>query len=136
MPDRITKGLQPEGDEPHNSGPLCIDNSPKHKPKQKPQFKPSNPLQGGLLTFLSLHHNIATEVNYSGHAKSRLADFDLTPLLPLPKRYMLYPPLLLLPANVFSATPAWTAFYANLSSSEKHELYACIVKAFRGQGVT
>ena len=134
MSDRITNCPQPEADEPSHSAPLCIDKPPKHKPKQKPRLKPSNPLQSGLLTFLFQHYGNATDSNYSGSAESRPADFDPTPLLPLPKRYTLYPPLLLLPANVFSATPAWTAFYVELSSAEKQELYACIIEAFRGQG--
>jgi tRNA wybutosine-synthesizing protein 2 len=134
MPDRITNSPQPEADGPNNSGPLCIDKPLRRKSKHKPRREVSNPLQSGLLAFLSLHCANATHSNYSGYAESRPADIDPTLSLPLPKRYTLYPPLLLLPANVFSATPVWTAFYAELSSAEKQELYACIVQAFRGQG--
>src|SRR2546421_2434548 len=138
MPDRMTNSLQPEADGPNDSGPLCIDNPPRRKSKQKPRLETSNPLQSGLLAFFSLYYANATHSNYSGDGESRPADFDPTLSLPLPKRYTLYPPLLLLPVNVFSTTPAWTAFYAELSSAEKQELYACIVQAFQrqGQGVT
>src|SRR5271170_4539997 len=134
MSNRITNSLQPETDWPNNSGPLCIDKPPKRKSKHKPRLETSNLLQSGLLSFFSLHYANATHSNYSGDGESRPADFDPTLSLPLPKRYTLYSPLLLLPVNVFSTTPAWTAFYAKLSSAKKQELYACIVQAFRGQG--
>ena len=134
MSDRITNHLQLETDGPNNSGPLCIDNPLGRKSKHKPRPETSNPLQSGLLAFFSLYYANATHSNYSGDGENHPADFDPTLSLPLPKRYTLYPPLLLLPVNVFSTTPAWAAFYANLSSTEKHELYACIVQAFRGRG--
>jgi tRNA wybutosine-synthesizing protein 2 len=127
MPDRITSP-QPE------AGPLCTDKPPRRKSKHKSGLKPANPLQRGLLAFLSLHCANATHSDCLGHAERRPADFDLTLELPLPKRYTLYPPLLLLPANIFSTTPAWMTFYAKLSLAEKQELYSCIVEAFRGQG--
>src|SRR3954452_2231580 len=97
MSDRISNSPQPEANGPNNSGPLCIDKPPRRKSKQKPGLKPSNPLQRGLLAFLSLHYANATHSKYSGYAESHLADFDPTLELPLPKRYTLYPPLLLLP---------------------------------------
>ncbi|KAJ5636213.1 uncharacterized protein N7484_009526 [Penicillium longicatenatum] len=54
----------------------------------------------------------------------------------LPKRFTVYEPLLLLPANTFNAPPAWNKFYAALPSERREELYASIARAFKRQGVT
>jgi tRNA wybutosine-synthesizing protein 2 len=98
--------------------------------RRKPRVKPANPLQAGFADFLEQH------VSRSNNSSTRSGVEDL--ISKLPKRYTLYPPLLLLPANVFTATPEWSDFYATLSLAEKQELYDRITAAFRGQrpGVT
>ncbi|KAJ5587314.1 uncharacterized protein N7459_003079 [Penicillium hispanicum] len=54
----------------------------------------------------------------------------------LPKRFMVYEPLLLLPANAFQTPPAWGAFYAALTTDQRGALYASIAEACRCLGVT
>ena len=87
----------------------------------------SNPLQAGIATFLSRH---------SAHSSDPNSIVVTELLLKLPKRYTLYPPLLLLPSNVFSSTSAFKAFYAQLSRSDQQILYSCIADAFRARLVT
>src|SRR5271155_5733540 len=91
-----SNSLQPKADGP---------NPPKRKLKHKPRLKTSNPLQSGFFAFFFLYYANTTHSNYSGDSESRPVDFDPTLSLPLPKRYTFYPPLLLLPVNVFSTTP-------------------------------
>lgn len=54
----------------------------------------------------------------------------------LPKRYTIYPPLLLLPANFPTVSPAWLEIYRVLSHIDREALFACIVNGFAAQGVT
>jgi tRNA wybutosine-synthesizing protein 2 len=94
--------------------------------RRKPRTKPTNPLQAGFVDFLEQHNNPSNDKSTRPTAE------DLTSKLP--KRYSLYPPLLLLPANVFTATPAWRDFYAGLSPAKKQQLCGCIADAFKAQG--
>ena len=94
--------------------------------KRKPRIKPSNPLQSGLVEFIQQQKPL----NSDGSAWSNAEDL----LSRLPKRYTLYPPLLVLPANVFTATSEWKEFYTALSPAEKKKLYASLADAFTGQG--
>lgn len=54
----------------------------------------------------------------------------------LPKRFTIYEPLLLLPANTTQAPPAWGSFYAALTTEQREVLYASIAKHSRRLGVT
>ncbi|OAP64866.1 hypothetical protein AYL99_00838 [Fonsecaea erecta] len=55
----------------------------------------------------------------------------------MPRRYTLYPPLLLLPPNFPTQNPQWTAFYHALSEVDRVELFRCIAeKGFKGMGVS
>ena len=54
----------------------------------------------------------------------------------LPKRFTIYEPLVLLPANAFTAPPAWGTVYAALSPEQRELLYASIAKSFKRQGAT
>ena len=94
---------------------------------QKPKTKPSNPLQAGFVNFVEAHGPTNNDIS----AWSNVEDL----LSRLPKRYTLYPPLLLLPANVFTATPAWKDLHAALSLVEREKLYFCIADAFKRQGL-
>ncbi|KAK2806419.1 hypothetical protein FQN50_005836 [Emmonsiellopsis sp. PD_5] len=90
---------------------------PNPKPKPKPKT-PSNPLQIGILNFLN------TKQQHQHHPPA------------LPKRFTIYPPLLLLPSNAFSSPPEWAALYASLPPPQRQELYACIASSFASKGVT
>jgi tRNA wybutosine-synthesizing protein 2 len=95
--------------------------------RRKSRTKLANPLQAGFAEFVKQHNSRS----YNSSTHSRVEG-----LIPKsPKRYTLYPPLLLLPANVFTATPEWRDFHAGLSPIEKRELCACIAEAFRGRGL-
>ncbi|OKL56309.1 hypothetical protein UA08_08433 [Talaromyces atroroseus] len=95
---------------------------PKHTDNKKRNKKhiATNPLQHGIQQFL-LHHP-ASSSNPSG--------------VSLPKRYTVYHPLLLLPANVFTHPQPWAERYASLSDAERQELYASIAASFAHMGVT
>ncbi|KAJ5106995.1 hypothetical protein N7456_003670 [Penicillium angulare] len=54
----------------------------------------------------------------------------------LPKRFTIYEPLALLPANVFTAPPAWGTFNAALSSQQRESLYASMAKSFKRLSAT
>lgn len=111
-----------------NSGPveegLTLNDPMGHR--RKPKAKLANPLQAAIAGFLAQYDSQVD--NLSAH--SRIEHL----ISNLPKRYTLYPPLLLLPANVFKATPEWKDFHAELSSTEKQELYAGISEVFKRQG--
>ena len=91
-----------------------------HPGKSQPKY--TNPLQAGFAAYLIRHppDPLTTTALFST----------------LPKRYTLYKPLLLLPANVFTTNPAWSTFYAFLSPDAKTQLYECLAATFKAQGVT
>ena len=87
----------------------------------------TNPLHKAFHSFLSDYVSAVTEESS--------IDFS-TLISSIPKRYTLYPPLLLLPPNAFSATPTWTAFTSQLSTQSLQVLYHSIIEAFKSQGIT
>jgi tRNA wybutosine-synthesizing protein 2 len=96
---------------------------------KKARSQHTNPLQKALQSFLNDY--------LSGLEVTQILSIDAKTLLDsIPKRYTLYPPLLLLPANVFSLTPAWTAFTLQLSAADLLILYRFIAEAFTSQGIT
>lgn len=95
--------------------------------RRRPKVRPANPLQAGIAGFFEQR----SSQRGSGTTQSMVEGF----IPPLPKRYTLYPPLLLLPVNVFTTSPKWSELYAGLSQSEKQELYAHITKTFQSQGL-
>lgn len=97
------------------------------KPKN-PAKPPTNPLQRGMTEYLTKHLSARF---YSDHKFSLV---DLTSSLP--KRFTIYPPLLLLPANAFNSTPQWQDLISALDERELQSLYACIAASFFGHGVT
>lgn len=103
---------------------LSLTDSKPYRPK--PRFKLANPLQAGIADFIKQQKSQSN----SSLTNSGVEDLNSK----LPKRYTLYPPLVLLPANVFTAPAEWSDFYAALSPAEKQELYASITKAFGSQG--
>lgn len=75
-----------------------------------------NPLQLGMLAFFQQRRTPAYQ-----H---------------LPKRYTIYPPLLVLPTNFVSYTPEWKNLFSTLTSAEKNDLFACIATAFAPHAIT
>jgi tRNA wybutosine-synthesizing protein 2 len=99
-------------------------NNPAQR-RRKTKVKLANPLQAGIAGFLAQRGSQSDNLPTCSSVENLISN--------LPKRYTLYLPLLLLPANVFRATPEWKDFSAELSSTEKQELYARISAAFKGQ---
>lgn len=96
--------------------------------KREPPKKNLNPLQMGIQTFLQNHIS-----------SSRLSAGELhfsTTVASLPKRFTVYRPLLLLPANVFTHPPEWASIYRSLDDDERRQLYASIATSFSSSGVT
>lgn len=92
--------------------------------KQKQPLSMANPLIAAIARYLGI-----LDVN-----------IDESILSSIPKRYDVYPPLLLLPLNTFSAvsdkqTPFQTLF-ASLSLAQRADLYRSIAQAFGPQGIT
>jgi tRNA wybutosine-synthesizing protein 2 len=79
---------------------------------------PNNALQAGILAYLK-------SLSY-GPVDTKL----------LPKKYTLYPPLLILPVNFASASEEWQVKYENLSGDEKLDLFSHITAAFKPQIIT
>ncbi|KKZ63972.1 hypothetical protein EMCG_01726 [[Emmonsia] crescens] len=90
----------------------------------------SNPLQTGILQYLKNHQQ-----QHYMHAHPIPLSPQSTPF-PLPKRFTIYPPLLLLPSNSFSSPPKWAALYNTFSSAQRQELYAYIAASFAAMGIT
>ncbi|KAJ5101730.1 hypothetical protein NUU61_003952 [Penicillium alfredii] len=117
-----------QSSDPHrvNSNPGSKKSSRQDR-SQRPQ-RNVNPLQDGIRQFVENHvpASLLSELNLS---------LD-TLTSNLPKRFTIYEPLLLLPANAFSAPPSWGALYTNLNAEQRKELYASIAKASNRKGVT
>ncbi|KAL1955162.1 hypothetical protein VTO42DRAFT_8977 [Malbranchea cinnamomea] len=96
--------------------------------KRTAKKQPSNPLQRGIIEYLTEH---LPEKFYTDHSLTLAA---LTSSLP--KRFTTYPPLLLLPANSFDATPPWRDFISSLNHDQLQSLYKCIAASFSVYGVT
>ncbi|KAJ5098423.1 hypothetical protein N7532_005424 [Penicillium argentinense] len=104
-------------------------NSDHDRPK-RPR-KPANnthALQVGIRDFLSIPS--------SQSLLRELAIPTETITKSLPKRFTVYEPLLLLPANAFNAPPEWGSFCAALSPEQKSSLYDSIAKTFHRFDVT
>ncbi|KAH0834482.1 tRNA wybutosine-synthesizing protein [Fonsecaea pedrosoi] len=121
------------------------------KPKQRKDSKtPNNPLVRGISAFYTewqgrrrrIDPATATDDNATFVPAPRHGEGDDPPLAALaiadmPKRYTLYPPLLLLPPNFTAQNPRWTAFYDALDEHDKAELFRCITeKGFKGMGIS
>lgn len=90
--------------------------------------KHMNPLQAGIQNFVI--NNLSSSV-LSANGITREALFSS-----LPKRFTVYQPLLLLPANAFSSPPAWGTICRDLDNDQRVTLYASIAAAFSSMGVT
>ncbi|OJJ50912.1 hypothetical protein ASPZODRAFT_56649 [Penicilliopsis zonata CBS 506.65] len=118
----------------------------KEEKRKRPLKKPKglNPLQRGIHKFLtnelaalapqSLDSNNTPPASTGRTAEPRPEAETL--VSSLPKRFTVYQPLLLLPANAFSVPQAWGTIYASLNDQQKDVLYASIVEAFKDQDVT
>jgi tRNA wybutosine-synthesizing protein 2 len=95
---------------------------------KRPRKQNINLLQRGIANFLTTHL-----------PPSILEQHELSlenPETPLPKRYTIYEPMLLLPLNAFTHPPAWGSLYSSLDNDQRQALYACIANAFTRFGVT
>ncbi|KAI1918775.1 S-adenosylmethionine-dependent methyltransferase [Ophidiomyces ophidiicola] len=88
----------------------------------------ANPLQRGIEEF------IISQVPLSLIEDHSINLSDLT--CSLPKRYTVYPPLLLLPQNTFTSNHHWDRLIAILDKELLQALCQCIVRSFSAQGVT
>ncbi len=104
---------------------------PTHRAQDttQPRTQPNNPLQKAIYSFLNRYISDRDAAD-----RETLTSGSL--LSSIPKRYTLYPPLLLLPANAFSTTPAWTSFVSQLSPEALQIFYGSIVEAFQHHGIT
>lgn len=99
---------------------------PEKRDKEPP--KKFHALQYGIKEFLD-----------TPESRSLLASLDIdaeTLKNALPKRFTIYEPLALLPANVFSAPPDWGTFYASLSPEQRESLYASMARTFKQLNAT
>lgn len=90
--------------------------------------KHMNPLQAGIQNFVMKYLSSPVLSSYGLTENSMVSS--------LPKRFTVYQPLLLLPANAFSSPPAWGALYGDLNPEQRGNLYISIATAFRSMGVT
>ena len=97
------------------------------KDRKRPP-KNAHPLQKGIREFVTtqLPPSLLSEYGLSIDALVNS----------LPKRYTVYQPLLLLPANALNTPPAWGALYTALDDQQRKSLYESMAKSFRGMGVT
>ncbi|PYH71669.1 tRNA(Phe) (4-demethylwyosine(37)-C(7)) aminocarboxypropyltransferase [Aspergillus vadensis CBS 113365] len=93
-------------------------NNQHHNHPRKPKPTLLNPLQKGITTYLTHHHN------------SNSNNDTTLPISSLPKRFTIYAPLLLLPVNALTTPPAWHTLYSTLTPTQKTTLYECILAAF------
>jgi len=100
--------------------------------QRKPAPKPTNPLQAGILDFVKHQARIT---NAPIGRSNNISDISLDTSA-LPKRFTLYPPLLLLPPNFVAHSADWARFYASLGDGDKEELFSHIAGAFKSQRIT
>lgn len=96
--------------------------------RKKRPHKTFNLLQAGIQEFLN------TQISESQLSACNIS-LDTLPQA-LPKRFTIYEPLLLLPANAFNVPPAWSALYTSLTKEQRQSLYASIAKSFARMGVS
>lgn len=80
--------------------------------------RPNNALQAGILAYLTSSHHAELDIKL------------------LPKKYTLYPPLLILPVNFNSASPDWQITFEGLSPNDKHDLFSYVAGAFKPRKIT
>ncbi|OJD14326.1 hypothetical protein AJ78_05321 [Emergomyces pasteurianus Ep9510] len=124
-----TMSTQNDGVPTSASAATKIHKSSSRPPKPK---HTSNPLQTGILNYLKNHHR---EHRDYVHTHPNLFSQQFLSF-PLPKRFTIHPPVLLLPSNVFSSPPEWAELYNTFSSAQRQELYACITASFGSMGIT
>ncbi|EFW19332.1 hypothetical protein D8B26_007571 [Coccidioides posadasii str. Silveira] len=95
----------------------------RHKQRNR-----ANPLQRGIEEFLTSHISSSFLIEHNIPFSNLISS--------LPKRYTIYPPLLLLPQNTFNSDPHWKRLLSSFKQDQLNTLYACIAAAFSAQGVT
>lgn len=102
------------------------------RPRKRASRQQANPLRKGILLFCTAKNlSVRDESSVPGDGDSSLAISDL------PKRFTIYPPLLLLPNNFTTYSPRWTCFYDTLTEGDRDELFRYIVEGgFVGMGIS
>ncbi|KAJ4515618.1 S-adenosylmethionine-dependent methyltransferase [Exophiala dermatitidis] len=110
------------------------------RPKKKKPI--TNPLVKGIHAFCKKHDDLVQIIEEDSDSDTLLTGSPLRSLQrpfslscrDFPKRYTIYAPLVLLPANFSTHNPRWREFYNGLlSESEKADLFECIAeKGFAG----
>lgn len=114
--------------QPHGSPTGQRQDRKRHGRRSKQPPKNPNLLLAGISDFLD-NASLSPLVSERGLSIDQLTSA-------LPKRYTIYQPLLLLPANTFQTPPTWASFYAALTAEQREGLYASIAKHSRRFGAT
>lgn len=101
--------------------------------KSRPKY--TNPLQKAIHSFLQDYVSSTDPQSQPQASIDNDIDIDIL-TCSIPKRYSIYPPLLLLPPHFLSSTPEWTILRSHLTSQNLQALYRCIITAFAPQGIT
>lgn len=117
------------------SFPSLIANSremPDTRPRRRKPKQEANPLRKGILLFYAAKNlTLNEEPSAQGEGMPTLAISDL------PKRFTLYPPLLLLPYNFTTHSLQWQKFYETLTDEDKNVLFRSIAQGgFEAMGIS
>ncbi|KAK5044405.1 hypothetical protein LTR84_011277 [Exophiala bonariae] len=105
---------------------------PEARPRHRRPKQQANPLKKGILLFLA-----AKRVTVQDHVSPQEDEQPTLRIADLPKRFTIYPPLLLLPYNFRTHSPPWQVFYEALSEEEKAVLLRHVVEGgFEGMGIS
>lgn len=102
-------------------------------PKKRKAKQQANPLRKGILLFCAAKSvSVTDESSDNGRPEeSALGISDL------PKRFTIYPPLLLLPYNFITHSPRWKIFYDALNETDRHGLFRNVVEGgFASMGIS
>ncbi|KEF55498.1 uncharacterized protein A1O9_08248 [Exophiala aquamarina CBS 119918] len=102
-------------------------------PKKRKCKQQANPLRKGILLFCAAKNipvmEESTEIGRTEESTLGISD--------LPKRFTIYPPLLLLPYNFSTHSPRWKSAYEALSEADRKELFRKVVEGgFAGMGIS
>lgn len=119
--------------------------SRRSNPRPKKSKQINNPLQLGITRFLT---TLQSEHDQDDQIKELCSFLTQTPHA-LPKRYNIYPPLLLLPSSFLASEKAsdqhpettrqqnpWNSLVITLSNTSCDQLWRCLNSAFQKDGIT
>ncbi|KAL5002103.1 S-adenosyl-L-methionine-dependent methyltransferase [Aspergillus recurvatus] len=111
----------------YHERPVVMTKQSKHGPK-RPSRQNINPLQKGIGDFIDTHLPPSLLTQHALSLEELVSS--------LPKRYIIYEPMLLLPLNAFTHPPAWGKLYEGLDDNQRQALYASVASTFSRYGVT